>query len=236
MKVFKISFLFAFFFTLHAADIDHITIAVRDNTRASQLFNEMGFTLKTPHEYKSGLQEGLIAQSIRFTDGSYIQLVSVKEPIGDLAKWYHRQLKKGEGAVTLTLIHPSLKELEKKFKKENLNCERKNFSGYQWLSFKTDSPYQHVSFINYQTPLFPKKELLNHRNGALGIKKLTLNSTGESDTWAKIMSLSNSLYNHLEFNHLGFKQAPFISEIILKKNQSSPSKTFKIGRTLIKFQ
>ncbi|MCR9204667.1 MAG: hypothetical protein NXH75_08830 [Halobacteriovoraceae bacterium] len=225
-----------FFLSLNFAGvIDQVTLAVKDLDIAAGTFSKKGFTLKVPHEYKKGHQKGLIVQSIRFKDGSYLQLVAVKTPQGELSKWYQKFIKNQEGGATLVLRQPNLKGLKEKFLKAELKAELKTFKDHNWLSFKTDNPLQNLSFIEYKKSISQVPDLLNHINKSFGIHSLRINPIGPAKNWAKALTLSQSQLANLLFSAITFNNGSFVREIILKTKLQPVPEAFQIGETRISF-
>lgn len=228
-------FLFTFLsFSSSAGEIDQVTLAVHDLNKAAALFAQKGFTLKVPHEYKKGHQKGLIVQSIRFPKG-YLQLVAVKTTGGELAKWYKKFLENQEGGATLVLRQKNLKDLQSVFEKSSIESKFQNNRNHHWLSFKTGTPLQNLSFIDYQVLLSQNPELLNHQNKVQNIKSLSLNTKGKAEDWAKILTLSQSQNAGLNFSGLTYKSSVFISEIVLETSQIPLPEAFYLGGTKISF-
>lgn len=216
--------------------IDHVTIAVKDLNASAKLSSSQGFTLKKPHTYLKGVQAGLITQSIRFKNGQYLQLVSPKSGEGKLAQWYQKFLKQSGGGATLVLRHPDLQDLEKKLLLKKVSSQYLKNNDYDWLSFKTNSPYQHLSFINYKKGLSFPEELFNHASKAYGISHLVLSQPGDAYVWADILTTSNAQGIGLEFSPTTFKTHVFIQEIILKTSLEDTPRPFWLGDTKISFK
>lgn len=225
-----------FFLSLNfAGEIDQVTLAVKDLDIAAKTFSDKGFTLKVPHKFERGHQKGLIVQSIRFKNGSYLQLVAVKSPEGELSKWYQKFLKNQEGGATLVLKQPHLKDLKKKFLKAKLRAELKVFKDHNWLSFKTGDPLQNLSFIEYKLSISQVPDLLDHKNQSEGIHSLKINPTGPVNIWAKVLTLSQSQFANLLFSPITFDKGSFIREIVLKTKRDPVPEPFTIGETKISF-
>lgn len=236
ISFFSLLFLFLISSFTYCGEIDQVTLAVKDLDQAAKLFSQKGFTLKVPHEYHSGHQNGLKVQSIRFLDGTYLQLVSVQKAIGELSKWYQKFLEKQEGGAFLVLKAENLKELEKEFKKIQIDSLFSKAKDHHWLSFKTGSPLQNISFIDYRKSMTQKPGLTNHENLSLGIKTLTVRARGDTSVWAKVLTLSDSLNSHLIFSPLTYQDGVFISEIVLRTKRRPTPSAFSLGKTKILFE
>jgi hypothetical protein len=79
--------------------LDHVPIVVRDLQSATAQFHALGFTIKPgrPH------QNGIANASIKFADGSYIELITSRNGTDSLSRQYEEFLKQGEGALYLFL-------------------------------------------------------------------------------------------------------------------------------------
>lgn len=213
--------------------INHVNIVVSDLDKAARFFSSQGFTLKKPHIYKKGLRKGLITQAIRFQDRSYLQLIApstLKEgKEGALTEWYQDQLKNGEGAVSFVIEKNKLKELQKVFKKNKIDSSFQQYPRYQWLSFKTGSPYQYLAFINETNPPNISALLTGHQNKTTGIYGLSFAPPGEPAIWAKLMTLATARDLSLNFESHHYNSPP-IKEVLI----SGLAKKFSWGRTIFR--
>lgn len=216
--------------------IDYITIAVKDLSKTATLFSKKGFTLKKPHLYKTGPQAGLMTQSIRFKNSQYLQLVSPINDKGKLSQWYLRFLKNSEGAATLVLRRSKLEVLEKKLKKLKLACQYSKNKGHDWLSFKTDSPFQHLSFIDYKNQIQLPEELFQHKNQVFSFEKLVLTLQGDPVAWANIFTKAQARGIGLEISSTSYNSAVFVKELYLLTTKKPLPKPFSIGGTKISFK
>ena len=79
--------------------IDHVSIAVRDLERASEVYRELGFSLKAGRTHADGIRNN----HVKFQDGSGVELITASEPKDGLAARYVQFLTQGEGAVSVAL-------------------------------------------------------------------------------------------------------------------------------------
>lgn len=233
---------------IFGGEIDSITLVVKNLKSAAQKLALHGFTLKIPHTYVRGFQSGLVAQSIRLSDGTYLQLIEVKESNkesnkesitgskGELAKWYQEQLKKGEGGTTLVLKTLNLKDLQKAFQRNHIESRWEKGKGYEWLSFKTHGPLENLAFISYHTPPHQNPELLSHANGTEGILKVVLSPKGDGRIWAKVLNLSQSQSANLSFSSTTYNSMSFVKEIVLKTQKKPLPPPISIGHTTLSFK
>jgi hypothetical protein len=217
--------------------LDHVTIAVKNLDRAAKIFSRNGFTLKKPHEYKSGPQKGLVSQAVRFKSGQYLQLIAVEKEAGALSKWYQKKLKAGEGGATVILKHSHPDKLCDLFQKNDLPCQSQNKNFHQWLSFKTNGPYHPIAFIKYDRPIKTIDELLNHKNKVVAIKRVSVSPQGDPFQWAKIMTLAQAQGVGLEFSSTGHNSSGvFINEIKFLTESNEKRAPFFLGKTAFRFQ
>ncbi len=250
-----IALFFLLNFCVLAVEIDHVTIAVHDLDKAATTLAKKGFVLKKPHRYQKGLQQGLTTQAIRFSSGQYLQLISFSKKdkkgkgvgLGELGKWYQKFLNSTEGGATVILKYGDKEEIrktEKELNSQGLTCRLTQEAGFDWLSFKTYSPFQNLAFIHYKNPPSIGPELLAHANKVTGISKVRINPPGDPFQWAKIIRLSRASTVGLDFIDSGTFKEPdlFVREITLKRSLTPRASkkgqelaSFTLGRTKIIF-
>src|ERR1044072_7337098 len=91
--------LLATLFPVSGLHIDHVPIAVRDLPAAVTQFRALGFTIKAGRPHQNGIDN----VSIKFSDGSYIELITAHNGTDRLAKQYEEMLKVTEGGSYLFL-------------------------------------------------------------------------------------------------------------------------------------
>lgn len=79
--------------------IEHLPTAVRDLDVASARFVKLGFTLKQGRAHPNGIRN----VHAKFTDGSYIELITAPAAVDPLTSAYRRHLDAGEGPAFLSL-------------------------------------------------------------------------------------------------------------------------------------
>jgi hypothetical protein len=221
---------------LLGSEVDHINIVVNNLDKFAKLFAAKGFVLKKPHTYKAGVQKGLISQAIHFKSGQYIQLMALdlqqKASYGALALWYSDYLKKSTQAQALGIVIRSekLKKLNRELLAKGIPNRFKELSGYHWLSFKTGTPYQHLSFINMKRQIKRDQQLLAHNSGTLGFGIITVNLAGDPTKWSTILQLSGAVSVGLEFSSLTYQNSGIIQKIILKSERVPCPDSFKLDQ------
>ncbi len=219
----------------------YIAIAVSDINEAAKLFSQKGFTLKKPHHYKSGLQEGLTTQSVLLRDGTSLQLVSPKKDKdkkkGKLTQYVKDVIKNGGGGYQIIMHTNSPKKLEKSLNQQQdiPSVRLEEHAQYSWLSFKTESPYAPLSFLKWKKAPQFIDELFHHPNETFGIAKVTLRPQGDPQKWAKIINKSKATQSRLDFSGLMSTGNAFVEKIILKSKLRSVPSSFKVGETTIEF-
>lgn len=236
--------------TFAGVSIDHITLIVKDLDESATKLSRLGFTLKKPHSYKSGLQKGLTTQAIRFASGQYLQLISFTKKnkngegqnLGELGKWYQRILNSTAGGATVVLKFDEEEEIEKAqtlLNQAGLSSKLSKMTGHDWLSFKTKGPYSNLAFIFYRNPPRIGPRLIDHKNKAIGIHQIRINAPGDPFEWAKMMKLTKASSVGLKFVETGRFQDPllFVREVILESSNTPRNlKKFTIGKTKFSFK
>lgn len=216
----------------------YITLAVSQLDQAASDFSQRGFTLKKPHHYKKGNQKGIVTQSILFEDGSSLQLLSVKKAESPLAKWYQKAIQNNRsGGTQVVLQNNQLKEVAKNFSQSPLYdlFKLEEHPQYSWLSFKTQSDYAHLAFLQWKRPPQFTSELFQHPNETQGIKKILLRPVGDPMKWVQIIKNSHSQESGLDFSGLFTSGNSFVEKIILKTRKKPLPKAFKVGSTQVEF-
>ena len=228
--------LLVFALPLLCSEVDHVNIVVNNLDKSAKFFAAKGFVLKKPHTYKAGVQKGLISQAIHFKSGQYIQLMALdpqqKTSYGALALWYSDYLKKSTQAQALGIVIRSkkLKELNRELLAKGIPNRFKEHSGYHWLSFKTGSPYQHISFINLKRQITRDQQLMAHNSGALGFGIITVNLGGDAAKWSTILQFSGAVSVGLEFSSLTYQSSGIIQKIILKSERGPCPDSFQLDQ------
>jgi hypothetical protein len=74
--------------------LDHVPIAVRDLPAATAEFEELGFTIKSGRPHANGIENA----SIKFADGSYLELITAHDGLDAISREYRDFLQRQEGA------------------------------------------------------------------------------------------------------------------------------------------
>lgn len=215
-------------------ELNYVTIAVEDLGEAAKLFSSKGFTLKKPHEFDDGFQKGLIAQSIRFENDQYLQLIAIDKSTknhGALTNWYKNFLKNTQGGATLVVSHSMLKDLQKKLEKEGIKSGIEKNPKYDWLSFPPDSPLAPLSFIKVIEPPRTFLGVTKHDNGALAIDRVFIRPFGPVKELAKVFDLAEARGIGIDIMHTTFDQKANIPKIRILTKEKQDS--FLIGNTII---
>ncbi len=213
---------------------------MKDGDSVAKRLASAGFTLKRPHIYSEGFQKGLIVQSIKLKNGQYFQVVSPnpkESKRGDLALWYENQIQTGAIGAGLVLedMPIPLNQIHAQFKKAKIKSQLKRFKRYSWLSFRADSPYSALSFIDQQYLPSDSQEVLTHENGAYSLGHIQVRPYGVPETWASILTLSGSTQARLKFDAPLFSGKGFITEVEIKSKKKPLPKPLKLDHILLKF-
>src|SRR6185295_3668889 len=78
-----------------ALHLDHVPIAVRDLPSAVAEFGALGFTVKPGRPHQHGIQNA----SVKFADGSYVELITAHDASDRISREYEELLRQQEGAA-----------------------------------------------------------------------------------------------------------------------------------------
>lgn len=148
--------------------IDHLTIAVNDLTQAEKDFKALGFTIKPGRLHANSIENA----HIKFQDGTALELITVAESMDELTESYKEIMAEGDGPAYLCLRMDDPKHTEKKL--FEFEPALTNGSYYQWITFPKESVLSYLFFMKYTNPPVDKKEHLQHQNGVIGIKAISL--------------------------------------------------------------
>lgn len=143
-----------------AARFDHFNVVVRDLDKTVSEMKSLGFKIKMGRPHGNGILNAFIKMS----DRSYLELISVTNPTGDLSKYFARKLEEaGETPVFMSFEKSPLKQSG-----DMILNKGKYFStmGY---------PLNHILrayfLIDYHMP--PNDSpYIDHENGVTGISEL----------------------------------------------------------------
>jgi len=225
---------------LWATRVAYFTIGTQNGDQVAAKLAKAGFTLKKPHRYLNGFQEGLIMYAVKLKNGQYFELVTLDEKNskrGELARWYQAQIKQGAVGVSLILgdMPIPLEQIHLRFEKAHIKSQLQKFDLYTWLSFKTESPYAPLSFIEGAYAPADSDEVLTHKNGAYALGKVHVRPYGDSATWAKILTLADAHEAGLEFNSSLFSGQGFITEVEIKTKRKPLPAPLVIDHIVFKF-
>ncbi|MBC97776.1 MAG: hypothetical protein CME63_08500 [Halobacteriovoraceae bacterium] len=221
--------------------VAYFSIAVKDLEQVAEKLSKAGFTLKKSHLYKEGFQRGLRVQSIKLKNGQYLQLVSLNSKdsstYGELAKWYEKRMNDRPIGLTITLegMPYSLDQIQKSLKKESISSQYQKYPRYEWLSFPSESPYAHLTFIDNAYQPQDSDEVLTHDNGAYALAEVGLRPFGETSKWVKILTLSGARESQLSFDTPLFSGKGFIDFVEVKTKKTPLPEPLSLGHIRLKF-
>lgn len=79
--------------------LDHVPIAVRDLPAALAEYRALGFTIKPGRPHQNGIENA----SVKFADGSYVELITSHGRSDRISREYEELLKDQEGAAYVFL-------------------------------------------------------------------------------------------------------------------------------------
>lgn len=219
----------------------YFTIGSQDGDQVAAKLAKAGFTLKKTHHYREGFQEGLIMYAIKLKNGQYFELITLdpkKSKLGELARWYQGQIQEGSVGVSLVLgdLPTPLSQVHLRFEKAHIKSQLQKHDLYTWLSFKSESPYAPLSFIEGAFTPTDSDEVLTHENGAYALGKIHVRPYGDSETWAKILGLADAHEAGLEFNSSLFSGQGFITEVEIKTTHKPLPPPLVLDHIVLKFR
>lgn len=149
---------------------DHVVIAVTDLESAGSTFRDtLGFSLKPGRVHENGLRN----VHIRFANGSALELIAPGpgEP-DELSEWYRRFLERGAGGAFVALSAGPPDTVLGRL--GALAAQAVVFEGrsLDWVSFPEGHPLHAFFFVNVRARSPDEPGQLRHRNGALGLAEV----------------------------------------------------------------
>jgi hypothetical protein len=139
--------------------LDHVPIAVRDLRATAAQFQRLGFTIKPGRPHPGGLENA----SIKFADGSYIELITAHDARDPLAKEYEEFLRWQEGAAYVFLRDGTGSFSERVRRAGGRRTEAGPFA---FTEFPAPWRAPHLQLIQYLAPAHDPAGIYQHRNGA----------------------------------------------------------------------
>lgn len=142
--------------------IDTVKILSEDLDVSTQTFMRLGFTLKPGRLANNGVRN----KSIRFANGSALELITVGEGTDSTSRYYSQLLDQAPGPVSVSLFAPDLTALSARLDATHKTYQRPDVDH---LAFSPGDPAQYIEFgVRTPSPTdLPKHK--QHRNGALGL-------------------------------------------------------------------
>jgi glyoxalase-like protein len=147
---------------LSGLHIDHVPIAVRDLPGAVAEFRALGFTIKPGRPHHNGIENA----SIKFADGSYVELITAHNGTDRLARQYEEMLKAREGASYLFL-----RDANGEFTKRVVSAggQREESGPFAFTELPQSWHAPHLQLIQYLAPGEDSPDIYKHLNGALRV-------------------------------------------------------------------
>jgi hypothetical protein len=139
--------------------LDHVPIAVRDLQSAEKQFGSLGFTIKPGRPHQNGIENC----SIKFADGSYIELITSHNGTDAVAREYQQFLKTGEGAS-----YVFLRDRDGAFADQvrGAGGRREEAGPFAFTELPASWRAPHLQVIEYLAPAVDRPETYQHANGA----------------------------------------------------------------------
>jgi len=139
--------------------LDHVPLAVRDLPAAVAQFRSLGFTIKPGRPHQNGIENA----SIKFADGSYVELITAHDGSDPLARRYQEFLKTGEGAS-----YVFLRDSQGAFadRARRAGGRRSEAGSFAFTELPASWRVPHLQLIEYPAPAIDSPEIYRHGNGA----------------------------------------------------------------------
>jgi hypothetical protein len=171
--------------------LDHLTIAVKDLEQAKKDFKALGFTIKPGRVHANSIENA----HIKFQDETALELITASAPLDELAKQYLTWIDDGGGPAYVCLRMDEVELTEKLI--IDFDPGLSTGSYYQMLTFPDNSPLSYLFFIKYTDPPVDLREHLQHQNGVVGIKSLSL----EKADFSNELSMFHAIGSDINPNH-----------------------------------
>lgn len=149
--------------------VDHVIAVVVNIDEAIKSYTEKGFTVKKGADHKNGLTNA----HIKFSNGSYLELMSIKgEPNDEIARTYVDLLDDGEGGVFIALSGITTAAFQRNLEKLNIEYETKIQQNWTYITFEPSSGIAHFFFIEYHNYISEAKPTPQHKNLATRIESV----------------------------------------------------------------
>jgi len=139
--------------------LDHVPLAVRDLPAAVAQFRSLGFTIKPGRPHQNGIENA----SIKFADGSYVELITAHDGSDPLARRYEEFLKTGEGASYLFLRDSQGAFTERA---RRAGGRRSEAGPFAFTELPALWRVPHLQLIEYLAPAIDSPGMYQHDNGA----------------------------------------------------------------------
>jgi len=138
--------------------LDHIPLAVTDLDTTAERYRELGFTLKPGRLHENGIRN----QHVKFTDGTELELISLREARDPLTAEYLKLLASGDGPAFVGFYAPDINQLT-----GQLDAEGRTYR-YDGglLTFPESDRLRYIFFGDRNRSPTDSPEHFEHRNGA----------------------------------------------------------------------
>jgi len=143
-----------------ALRLDHVPIAVRDLPAAVAEFRALGFTIKPGRPHPGGIENA----SIKFADGSYVELITSHGAGDSISREYREFLRSQEGAAYAFLRD----EHDGAFTSGVMRSggRREEAGPFAFTEFPASWNAPHLQLIEYLAPAVDPPATFEHANGA----------------------------------------------------------------------
>ena len=190
------STLLAALYPLSGLHIDHVPIAVHDLPAAVAQFRARGFTIKPGRPHQNGIENA----SIKFGDGSYVELITAHNGTDRLAKQYEEILRTTEGASYLFL-----RDANGEFTARVVGAggQREESGPFAFTELPPSWHTPRLQVIQYLTPAEDSPEIYRHVNGALRVAAVWIFVDDRNEPLIQELGALPEAISPLGFDHRG---------------------------------
>jgi hypothetical protein len=140
--------------------LDHMPLAVRDLPAAVAQFSRLGFTIKPGRHHQNGIENA----SIKFADGSYVELITSHDASDEISREYQEFLRKQEGVAYVFVRDEAVTRVTSQVLQAGGHRAESGPFAFTEVPAAWKAP--HLQLIEYFAPANDSPATYQHSNGA----------------------------------------------------------------------